>query len=253
MRERGSTRRSGVLARRSTDLALDVILNSSTSGEISRTLDDRCLPVAVCCSVLQCVAVCCSVLRDQPHVGRSLFACVLQCVAVCLYNVAVCCSVLRDQPHVGRSLFACCSVLQCVAVCCSVSQCVADQPHVRRSLFACVLQCVAECCSVSQCVAVCRSVLQSVAESCSVSQCIAECCSVSQCVAVCCSVLQCVSSLAIECIFARMLRRWLWLVGSIKLQVSFVKEPYKRDNNLQKRPIISSILLTIATPQSYYA
>jgi len=30
---------------------------------------------------------------------------------------------------------------------------------------------------------------------------------------------------------------WLQLVGSIKLQVSFAKETYKRDNILQKRPI----------------
>jgi len=41
---------------------------------------------------------------------------------------------------------------------------------------------------------------------------------------------------------------WLWLVGSIKLQVSFAKEPYERDNILQKRLIILSILLTTATP-----
>ena len=38
------------------------------------------------------------------------------------------------------------------------------------------------------------------------------------------------------------------LVGSIKLQVSFAKEPYKRDDILRKRPIILSILLTVATP-----
>jgi len=31
---------------------------------------------------------------------------------------------------------------------------------------------------------------------------------------------------------------WLWIVGLIKLQVSFAKEPYKRDNILQKRTII---------------
>ena len=31
---------------------------------------------------------------------------------------------------------------------------------------------------------------------------------------------------------------WLRLVGSLKLQVSFAKEPYKRDHILQKRPII---------------
>ena len=42
--------------------------------------------------------------------------------------------------------------------------------------------------------------------------------------------------------------RWLRLVGSIKLQVSFAKEPYKRDDILQKRPVILSILLTVATP-----
>jgi len=41
---------------------------------------------------------------------------------------------------------------------------------------------------------------------------------------------------------------WLRLVGSIKWQVSFAKEPYKRDAILQKRPIILSILLTVATP-----
>ena len=31
---------------------------------------------------------------------------------------------------------------------------------------------------------------------------------------------------------------WLWLVGSIKLYVSFAKEAYKRDDILQKRPMI---------------
>jgi len=31
---------------------------------------------------------------------------------------------------------------------------------------------------------------------------------------------------------------WLWLVGSIKWRVSFAKEPYKRDDILQKRPVI---------------
>jgi len=33
---------------------------------------------------------------------------------------------------------------------------------------------------------------------------------------------------------------WLWLVGSIKLSVSFAKEPYKRDDILQERPIYRS-------------
>jgi len=41
---------------------------------------------------------------------------------------------------------------------------------------------------------------------------------------------------------------WLRLVGSLKLQVSFAKEPYKRDYILQKRPIILRSLLIVATP-----
>ena len=41
---------------------------------------------------------------------------------------------------------------------------------------------------------------------------------------------------------------WLRLVGSFKLQVSFAKEPYKRDYILQKRPIILRRLLIVATP-----
>jgi len=42
-------------------------------------------------------------------------------------------------------------------------------------------------------------------------------------------------------------------VGSIKLCVSFAKEPYKRDDILQKRPVILSILLTVATPYQHLA
>jgi len=44
---------------------------------------------------------------------------------------------------------------------------------------------------------------------------------------------------------------WLQLVGSIKLYVSFAKEPYKRDAMLQKRPIILSILLTVANDMAH--
>jgi len=38
------------------------------------------------------------------------------------------------------------------------------------------------------------------------------------------------------------------LVGSLKLQVSFAKEPYTRDYILQKRPIVLRSLLIVATP-----
>jgi len=70
-----------------------------------------------------------------------------------------------------------------------------------------------------------------------VLQCVAACCSVLQCVATCCSVSPFFAG------FCNALHScddmgWLQLVGSIKLQVSFTKEPNKRDNILQKRPII---------------
>ena len=42
---------------------------------------------------------------------------------------------------------------------------------------------------------------------------------------------------------------WLPLIiGSLKLHVSFAKEPYKRDDILQKRPILFRSLLIVATP-----
>ena len=66
----------------------------------------------------------------------------------------------------------CCSVLQGVAMCCSVHYSTDGRD---------VLQCDAMWCSVLQCVVVL----------CNVVQCVAVCCSVLQCVAVCCSVLQC--------------------------------------------------------------
>ena len=43
---------------------------------------------------------------------------------------------------------------------------------------------------------------------------------------------------------------WLRLVGFLKLQVFFAEEPYKKDDILQKRPVILRSLLIVATP--YY-
>ena len=43
---------------------------------------------------------------------------------------------------------------------------------------------------------------------------------------------------------------WLRLVGFLKFLVSFAKEPYKKDDILQKRPIILRSLLPVATPYS---
>jgi len=136
----------------------------------------------VCCRMLLCVVVCCIALQSF-----TLCYSVLHCVAV-WYSVSffqhpsyeyngyailqgaagcvrcdakICFCIMR---YVAR--IVCCSVLQCVAVCCSVSQ---------------ILRCVAVCCSMRQCVAVCRSVLI-----------------LFQFFAVCCSVLQhIISSLTI--------------------------------------------------------
>jgi len=42
---------------------------------------------------------------------------------------------------------------------------------------------------------------------------------------------------------------WLRIVGSLKLEVSTVKEPYKRDYILlQKRPVILRSIHIVATP-----
>jgi len=72
-------------------------------------------------------------------------------------------------------------VLQCVAVCCSVSQCVAV--------------CVVVCCSAMQyffgeCSPEGKDIAVSVAAYCSMLQYVAVCCSELQCVAVSCSALQ---------------------------------------------------------------
>jgi len=47
---------------------------------------------------------------------------------------------------------------------------------------------------------------------------------------------------------SRMCYGWLRLVGSLKLNVSVAKEPYKRDDILRKRPIILRSLQVVATP-----
>jgi len=78
--------------------------------------------VAVCCSALQCVAVCCSAVQCC-----SALQCVevlLQCVAVLLRDYLVCLgNSISIDSSIGKccnvSQF-CCSVLQGVAVCCSI-------------------------------------------------------------------------------------------------------------------------------------
>ena len=50
------------------------------------------------------------------------------------------------------------------------------------------------------------------------------------------------------CVAGWLAMGWLRLVGTLKLWVSFAKESYKRDDILQKRPIILRSLLIVATP-----
>jgi len=86
-----------------------------------------------------------------------------------------------------------CSVLQRVAVCCSVKICQCTirlfrLVFLQRGVCSSVLQCVAVCCNVLQCVEVCCIVLYYKA----VRACFPAKKCVLQCVAVCCSVLQCI-------------------------------------------------------------
>jgi len=88
---------------------------------------------------------------------------VLQCIAV---HCSVCLQCNEDftaREGAGVCVAVCCCALQYVAVCCSV---------------------VAVCCSVLQCVLVMRSSLPEGAQVC-VLQCVAVCCRAVQCVAVC--------------------------------------------------------------------
>jgi len=117
-------------------------------------------------------------LRDK-HSLSLYVAAALRCHTQRIMSCILCCSVLQ-------CVAVRCSVLQCAVVCCSVLQCVA----VRCS----VLQCVAVCCSVLQCVTVVQICSRgpSVSHTAnhvmhSVLQCVAVCCSVLQCVAVCCN------------------------------------------------------------------
>ena len=77
---------------------------------------------------------------------------------------------------------ACCSVLQCVAVWCSVMR--LSDPLIELAM------CVAVCCSVLQCVAVWCSVMRLSDWLIELAMCVAACCSVLQCVAVWCSVMR---------------------------------------------------------------
>jgi len=131
------------------------------------------------CSACDCIEFCPQGRRYNYGLG------VLQCVALCrvvLQVVAVFCNVLECNfaPKAGVAIMdsACCSVLQCVAVCCSVF-----------AVCWSVMLCVAAWCSACQCVAVCVGVLQrSSALQCGAVRC-SELQSMFQCVLLRCNVV----------------------------------------------------------------
>jgi len=151
---------------------------------------------SVCCSVLQCVLQCVAVcVAVCCRVCCSVLQCCVLAVAEAeyresrnsqkhtqfenvLYKMIIeltCENVCRQGPLLQCIsvvvVALCCSVLQCVAVCCSM------------------------CCSVLQCsvlaVAVCCRVLRNVAVCCSVLQCVAVCWLLKMCAfkGLCCSAL----------------------------------------------------------------
>jgi len=155
--------------------------------------------VAACFNTLQYDAVCYTAFTQNHHAGIVKGRCTYTVCCSVLQYVAVCCSVLhslharlsRRKCHRLYWCSMCCSVVQGVAVCCSVLHSPHSRPSRRKCqrLFSCSM-----CCSVLQCVADHWDVhVDSAYARFNRVLCVAVCCSVLQCAAVCCSVLQCVA------------------------------------------------------------
>jgi len=94
----------------------------------------------------------------------------------CIPSRIVCMCMYIHPLSMLQCVAVCCSVLQCVAVCCSVPCSCISSGIVYMCMYIhpfSMLQCVALYCRVMQCVAVHCSVLQCVAVYCSVLQCVA--------------------------------------------------------------------------------
>jgi len=190
--------------------------------------------VAVCCSVLQCVAVCCSVL---------------QCVVVCCSETRVMNVVLWSQKNDtwivhNRSIFVSPIYIRLEYMCgMTHSYCVTRPIHIRVATFIThdtfiLLTWLTYTCDMTH--PYVRKEWDFLSPSYSMNW---HSCFVCVCVCVCVCTYSTYHKKQLQSWMLRSLvtMGWLWLVGSIKLQVSFAKEPYKRDAILQKRPIYNSI------------
>jgi len=224
----------------------------------------------VCCSVLQCVAMCCSVLQCA-----AVCCSVLQCAAVCCNVLLQCvamyyCSVLqctassiddlsKETPPPGEVSFLggsqvqsleqddpLCKTTQRVGMFCRGGPLAPGsslgnhlkRKHPRGGGFPAIK--LKYMCAITA--NVCGTWLVHV-------------CDRTWLVHVCDRTW--ITNLFTLMILMYVTMGWLWLVGSLKLQVSFAKEkfyvfsaqePYKKDDILQKRPIILRSLHIVATP-----
>ena len=124
-------------------------------------------------------------------------------------------------------------VLLCMCVCVCVY-------YIHTRVCVCVCVCVhyihTRVCTGCACVCVCTINIYSIIES-----------------FLLLSVMQLITRMFTPSSIRTMGRLQLELVGSLKLWVSFAKEPYKRDYILQKRPMIVRSLIIVATAYWYRA
>jgi len=160
--------------------------------------------------VLQRVAACCSVLH-RLGVAASCIVVAARC------TLSLWISIFTQLRAIFNQLRAIFTQLRarCSRACCSIWHCLAQELQRVAPCFTVSLR----CCSVLQCVALSYSG-------------VAACCSGLQRFAAGCSVLEyfTMQPYIVKQCNTLINMGWLRLVGSLKLQVSFAKEPYNRDD-----------------------